>query len=172
MIYPRVTHIRIVPGNCIEMEIENENSQMHGEHLLPSSWNWSPSRESFIIFQALLGLWDTFQHTNMKRSSKDMIAGIQIVWAFLCFANMPIFLYQLEWSAGRCRFLYCLFMAYKRPKCAKMGTCHTPSCTQSSFSLIGKHAFRKKMVLVSKIICAMLFALLPWTRCEKSRISL
>lgn len=132
------------------MEIENEVSQMHGEHLLPSSWSWSPSREGFIMFQALLGLRDTFKHTSMKRTSKDMITGIQRDWAFLCFANMPLVLYQLQWSAVECRFLHCLPMAYKTPKFAKMRPCQTPSCTQSSFSVIGGHAFRRQTVLSPK----------------------
>lgn len=137
-------------NSCIEMEIENEVSQMHGEHLLPSSWSWSPSREGFIMFQALLGLRDTFKHTNTRRSSQDMIAGIQRDCAFLCFANMPLVLSQLQRSAVECRFLHCLPMAYKRPKFAKTGTCQMPSCTGSNFSVLGAHAFRRQMVLSPK----------------------
>lgn len=102
------------------------------------------------MFLALLGLRDTFKHTNMKRSSKDMIAGIQRDQAFLCCANMPLIPYQLQWSAVECGFLHCLPMAYKRPKSAQMGTCQTPSCTQSNFSVIGEHAFTRQTVLSPK----------------------
>lgn len=119
------------------------------------------------MFQALLGLRDTFKHTNTRRSSQYMIAGIQRDCAFLCFANMPLVLSQLQRSAVECRFLHCLPMAYKRPKFAKMGTCQMPSCTGSNFSVLGGHDG-----IVSEIIWMMLSALLLWTRCEKSRKSL
>lgn len=151
MVSPWVTHQECTShSSCIKMEIENEVSQMHGKHLLPSGWGWSHSRVGFLVFQALLRLRDTFKNTNMKWSSKAMIAGIQRVWAFLCFANVPLVPYQLQWSAVECRFLYCLPMAYKRPKSVKMGTCQTPSCTQSSFSIIEEHAFRRQTVLSPK----------------------
>lgn len=47
------------------------------------------------MFQALVGLRDTFKHTNMKRSSKAVIAGIQRDQALPHFVDMTLTLGQL-----------------------------------------------------------------------------